>query len=210
MKRREGWVDRGGGQKNSDDPHEDKEDLSIFNISYTRAHTHIHTYTSHTSFHARFCSYIIDEGTRARELQLYIYIYITYIYIYVIAILYNITSRESLLFSLLIFFFFLGWTRATSLIEFVRLYPATLVIRSDMPVGVGRFSVPFATVRALEPRLLPTLVSEMGQHVRLLAERAATPRAKVSLNLIRLIRPRLPRRLLRVSCKRQADHRPGK
>lgn len=171
---------------------------------HARIHTYVHTQVTRVFTHIR-------RRNTARELQLYIYIYI-------IAILYNITSRKSL-FSFLFLFFcfvlfsFLGWTRATntSLIEFVRLYPATLVIRSDMPVGVGRFSVPFAAVRALEPGLLPALVSEMGQHVRLLAERAATPRAKVSLNLIRLIRPsRLPRRLLRVSCKRQADHRPGK
>lgn len=200
-------IDR-WGQKNSDDPHEDKEDLSIFNISCTRAHTRIHTHTvSHTNFHTRF--FTIDEGIRARELRCSI----VCIYICIIAI-YNITreSHESLFsflfFSFSFFFSFLFFLLGS--VEFVRLNPATLVIRSDMPVGVGRFSVPFAAVRALEPRLLPALVSEMGQHVRLLAERAATPRAKVSLNLIRLTRPRRSRRLLRVSCKRQADHRPGK
>lgn len=201
-------IDR-WGQKNSDDPHEDKEDLSIFNISCTRAHTRIHTHTvSHTSFHTRF--FTIDEGIRARELRCSIVC--IYIYMYNRNIQYHEShTRVSSLFcsSLSLFFFsFLFFLLGS--VEFVRLNPATLVIRSDMPVGVGRFSVPFAAVRALEPRLLPALVSEMGQHVRLLAERAATPRAKVSLNLIRLTRPRRSRRLLRVSCKRQADHRPGK
>ena len=88
-------------------------------------------------------------------------------------------------------------------IELVRLYSTTLMIRPDVPVGVGRFSVSFAAVWTLKPWLLAAFVSKMCQHVRLLTKRAATSRTKVSLNLLRLSRPRL----LNVPCKRQANHR---
>ena len=90
-------------------------------------------------------------------------------------------------------------------VELVRLNSTTLVVRPDMPVGIRRFSVPFATVRALKAWFLAAFVSKMCQHVRLLTERTAASRAKVSLNLIGLPRPRL----LNVPCKRQANHRPS-
>lgn len=57
---------------------------------------------------------------------------------------------------------------------------AALVVHSDMPVGVRGLPVLLAAIRTLEPRLFPALVPKMRQHVALLAERAAAPRAGVS------------------------------
>lgn len=61
---------------------------------------------------------------------------------------------------------------------------AALMMHPDVPVSVGGLSIFLSAVRTLEPRLFPTLMPVMCQHVALLAERAAAPRTEVSLLML--------------------------